>query len=384
MKSRQHKQTEAHINHNEIDLEKMSKETQSENSADVTLANKGDLQVILSPNNSSAPAMRGFDPQFRDIIDYIVKITHEIWEERAIGRLYEYYATNMRIHMSDGEVFSRDTVIEATLQALAAFPDRRLYAEEVIWSGNDDDGYFSSHRLRHEGTNWGHTTYGSPTNKRVSYRAIADCTVVEGVIIEEWLARDRLQLLGQLGFDVMALAQRMALQEAEAGKKPPLAAESERLRGQLPPRAIVPFDSAEFDPETFVRNAIHEVWNWRLLNKVRDYYATGYVCDGSSGRNLYGQNQYITYVLSLLAPFPDMAIAVDHFCALQDDAHSYRTATRWRMTGTHTGPGIYGQPTGNRIHIMGMTHHLIKNGKLIQEWTVFDEFALLKQLCAPG
>ena len=59
----------------------------------ITLPSKGDLTTILSANGSKPSPMKGFAPQFQDIVDYIVKITHEIWEERGIGRLYEYYGT---------------------------------------------------------------------------------------------------------------------------------------------------------------------------------------------------------------------------------------------------------------------------------------------------
>ncbi|KAA3655756.1 MAG: hypothetical protein DWQ04_33040 [Chloroflexi bacterium] len=349
---------------------------------DITLQNKGDLTHILSANNIDTPAMRGFDPEFQDIVDYIVKITHEIWEERGIGRLYEYYGTNMRIHTSNGDIYTRDKVIEGTIQSLAAFPDRRLYADEVIWQGNDESGYFTSHRLTHEGHNWGHSPYGPPTGKKISYRAIADCAIVEGVIVEEWLVRDELSLIAQLGFDVFEMAQTMAAQECDISKQLTVPSEPDRLRGQLPPEAA-PLDSQEFNIEQFVSKALHEVWNWRLLNKVEKYYAPQYICESASGRVIYGRNQFLTYILSLLSPFPDLAISVDHFCALQDDPNRYRTATRWTMMGTHTGPGIYGDPTGNQIRIMGVSHHLVENGKFIQEWTLFDEFALLKQLYKP-
>lgn len=327
--------------------------------------------------------MRGFDPKFGDIVDYIVKVTHEIWEERAIGRLYDYYGTNMRVHTSDGDVYTRDKVIESTIQALAAFPDRRLYADEVIWYGNDDEGYYTSHRLTHEGHNWGHTRYGPPTGKRVSYRAIAECSVVEGVIVEEWLVRDELTLIHQLGFDVQEMAKKAARHSAEPADMLTIPAEVDRLRGQLPPDPLPPSDSTEFDVEEMVRRSIHEIWNWRLLNKVDDYYVDGYLCDSASGRCLYGLNQFRTYILSLLAPFPDLVVNVDHFCALREHEDRYRTATRWTMMGTHSGPGVYGEPTGNQISIMGISHHLIEDGKFVREWTVFDEFALLKQLQRP-
>lgn len=348
----------------------------------VTLQNKGDLSHILSTDGHTKPMMKGFSPKFHDIVDYIVKVTHEIWEERGIGRLYEYYGTNMQIHTSNGSVYGRDTVIENTIHSLAAYPNRRLYADEVIWEGNDEQGYFTSHRLTHEGNNWGHTQYGPPTGKRISYRAIAECVVVKGVIVEEWLARDELSLIYQLGYDVHELARSIAKQEAEVGQLFTVPSEPDRLRGQLPPEAA-PLGSAEFSIEHFVRRAFHEVWNWRLLNKVDEYYSPQYICESVSGRVLYGRNQFRNYILSLLSPFPDLALSIDNFCSLQDGPNKYRTATRWTMMGTHTGPSLYGAPTGKQIHIMGISHHLVENGKFIQEWTVFDEFALLKQLYRP-
>ncbi|MCP5098568.1 MAG: ester cyclase, partial [Chloroflexi bacterium] len=239
------------------------------------------------------------------------------------------------------------------------------YADEVIWRGDDDNGYFTSHRLTHEGHNWGHTRYGSPTGKKISYRAIADCAIVEGVIVEEWLVRDELNLIAQLGFDVFEMARKIAKQECEVSQQLTVPSEPDRLRGQLPPEAA-PVESTEFSIEHFVKRAIHEIWNWRLLNKVEDYYSPQFICEAASGRSLYGRNQFLTYILSLLSPFPDLAVSVDHFCALQDGPNRYRTATRWTMMGTHTGPGIYGTPTGKQIRIMGVSHHLVENGKFIQ------------------
>lgn len=348
---------------------------------DIPLHSKGYLDQVHSVHGASEPAMQGFDPKFGDIVDYIIKITNEIWEERGIGRLYDYYSTNICVHTSDGDIYTREKVIEGTIQALAAFPDRRMYGEEVVWTGNDQHGYYTSHRLTHEGHNCGYTKYGPPTGRRVSYRAIADCHVIGNVIVEEWLVRDELSLIFQLGFDVHEMAHKFATQEANSELPVTVPAEVDRLRGQLPPETYE--DNAATDIENFVRRTIHEIWNWRLLNQVDTYYAPNYICDSASGRQFYGRKQFTNYILSLLSPFPDMAVLVDHFCALEDGPDRYRTATRWSMVGTHTGPGIYGTPTGNQFKIMGISHHIVENRKFIQEWTVFDEFSLLKQLYRP-
>ena len=348
---------------------------------DLTLTGKDNSDQARSLDGDSEASMQGFDPKFGDIVDYILKITNEIWEERGIGRLYDYYSTNIRVHTSDGYMYTREKVIEGTIQALAAFPDRRLYGEEVVWTGDDKHGYYTSHRLTHEGHNWGHTKYGPPTGLRVSYRSIADCHVVRNVIVEEWLVRDELSMIFQLGYDVHEMAHKIAEEEANSGLSLTVPAEVDRLRGQLPPEPYK--DNASTEIENFVRRSIHEIWNWRLLNEIDAYYAPNFICDSASGRQFYGRKQFTNYILSLLSPFPDLAVSVDHFCALEDGPDRYRTAARWTMVGTHSGPGIYGPPTGNQFKIVGISHHIVENNKFIQEWTVFDEFSLLKQLYRP-
>ena len=92
--------------------------------------------------------MQGFDKGFRDLPDYIEKITREIWEERGIGRsLDKYYARDILVRAPPGITTSSEGVVAATLGTLHEFPDRRLVFEDVIWSGNEVDGFLSSHRL---------------------------------------------------------------------------------------------------------------------------------------------------------------------------------------------------------------------------------------------
>jgi predicted ester cyclase len=347
----------------------------------VSVRDKGDIGYI-QPANLPLPPVPAFADEFTDIVDYIIKITHRIWEEKAIGLIYTYYLHNAVIHTSSGDIYGRDAVVTGTIQTLAGFPDRRLFGDEVIWQQENDGTYYSSHRITHEGRNTGYTEYGPPTGRKVSFGAIADCVVKDNQIIEEWLVRDGLTMIHQLGLDYRETAQRMAQVEADFGLGDlRVPGEVERLQGQLPPK---PPASATGDVEEFIRRSFHEIWNWRLLNKVDEYYADNISYQSASMRQLYGPGDIKAYILSLLAPLPDLTLTVDHFCAIGDADTGYRTATRWTMQGTHTGPGIYGKPTGNRIKIIGITHQLVQNQKIMQEWTLFDEFALFKQLYAPS
>ncbi len=353
--------------------------TTSPTSPAITLHQKGDISRMLAAGGERFQSMNGFDEQFTDIVDYIIKITHEIWEEGAIGRIYDYYSHNCPVHTAEGTVYGREAAVAGTAAALAAFPDRRLYGDEVIWGGDDEIGFYSSHRLTHMGRNTGYSSFGPPTGRQVRYNAIADCVVRENRIVEEWLVRDNVTLVRQLGFDPLALAKELAERETAAGISFEIPGEIERVAGQSTPIELPPRPD-QFDIEDFIRRSTHQIWNWRLLNVVDEAYAPIYSGKLPSGRNVYGWGDYKAYVLALLAAFPDAMMQIDHFCALADGPNAYRTASRWTLQGTHLGPGIYGNPTGKHISILGMSHHLVRDGRIVQEWTVYDEFALLKKI----
>ena len=353
----------------------------------VTRVGHHDISILMSPGTEKRQSMQGFDDDYVDIVDYIVRSTHKIWEEKGIGRIYNHYRHNAVIHTSDGMTYGRDKVIADSLKTMAAFPDIRLYADDVIWSGNDQDGFHSSHRIRWIGHNTGYSIYGPPTGRKVVRQGIAHCFVKANRVVEEWICRDELALIRQLGLDEVELAKKTAAQEAAhqglSSPKPVNRGEVERLRGQLPPETYPANAADKFDPEILARRSIHEIWNWRLLNKIDEYYAPNYLCWVSTNRKLYGRGDFKAYVLAWLATFSDLMVLVDHVCWLEDGPSSYRIATRWTLQGTHDGPGVYGQPTGKRIYLLGITPHQVLAGKFVQEWTVFDEFALLKQLSAP-
>ena len=196
---------------------KVTKPVAADEKSRITMPNLIDMQFIEDAGGARAQSMDGFSPRYKDFVEYIIGITHEIWEEKGIGKLYDYYANTIEIHTSSGIIYGREAVFAATIEALAAYPDRRLYGDEVIWGGNDVEGLYSSHRLTHAGTNRGWSQYGPPTGKRVKYAAIADCFCKRNMVVEEWIVRDELSLVLQLGLDPVETAKKMAAKGRDAG-----------------------------------------------------------------------------------------------------------------------------------------------------------------------
>ncbi|MDX1417545.1 MAG: ester cyclase [Candidatus Promineifilaceae bacterium] len=346
--------------------------------------NPGIGEFMAAANSGRRQSMQGFDPDYVDIVDYIIRCTHKIWEEGGIGLIYSHYAHNVFIETSDGVTYGRDAVIAASIRVMNAFPNIRLLGDDVIWSGNDQEGFQSSHRIYWTGNNTGYSVYGPPTGRSITRYGIAHCLVKENRIVEEWIARDEMALILQLGFNPHDLARRMVEIETErqdnSSLGPVSQGEVSRLRGQEPPPAVPEPTVEGFDVDYFVRRAFHEIWNWRLLNKIAAYYTPRHWAYVPPNRYLYGPGEYKAHLLSLLAAFSDLALQVDHVCWIRDKDGRYRVAVRWTMQGTHDGPGWYGPPTGKRIRVLGITHLHIENQLITREWMIFDQFALLKQL----
>lgn len=328
--------------------------------------------------------MLGFDSDYTDIVDYIIRLTHKIWEEKAVGLIYTHYTHNCPVHMTDALVYGRDAIVESTVRTLAAFPNLRLFGDEVIWGGNEREGFHTSHRITWVGHNFGYSPYGPPTGRRIQRRGIAHCLVRENRIVEEWICRDELALIRQLGFDEIGLARQKAAQEASMGVAPyaSVMGEVPRLGGQLPPQLEVPGDPQ--DPAVLPLKLYGEVWNARMLNRLRDYYAENAVVFASTNLRLYGLGELTQYILRMLAAFPDGAMSPDHVCWIGSEATGFKIAVRWTFQGTHLGPSPYGEPSGKRVKIMGISHMETSRGRIQREYMVYDEFALLKQIHWPG
>lgn len=347
---------------------------------EITLKSKGDISYLRNENAPKLQNMKGFEPCYTDIVDYIVRCTHRIWEEKGVGLIYTHYGHNIPIWTSDGLTYGREIIVENTLKTLAAFPDAKLFADEVIWSGNEEEGFHTSHRITWVAHNTGHSIYGPPTGKRVVRTGIANCLVKDNIIIEEWIARDELGLVQQLGFDRDEVIKKLVANEKQDKSKKHGAALPERSIGQFAPDPMAPQKAEESDIEYFMKKSFHETWNMRLLNKIDDNYHKNMVCHTTCGRHLYGTSEYKALVLSLLAALPDAKLTVDHFYCMGNEQEGYKTMTRWSINGTHKGPGIYGDPTGKPVYLMGISHNTVQNGTITEEWTYFDEIALLKQI----
>ncbi len=342
------------------------------------------------------PWLEGTDGPFRGLTDYILGITHEIWESRQVDRIHDYYSPDCIIYTLGGIIRGAATVVRNTHETLQAFPDRLLIGDAVIGSREGPGHFYSSHRIVSPMTNHGPSAFGAATGGRVRVLTMADCVVENGVITREWLVRDNGGLVEQLGFDPLVVAGQQAaaaLQPEHAGW---LRGEHARLReradatgaaiGARPPAAVAsdaPRAVGDTDTREFAAAVLRNNWLLGDGGALRRHYAP-YAVLQDSAPQASGSAAIEAYYARLRGVFGEARLSVDHVCAESGDglvdAAVRNVAVRWMLSARHSGPA-WGLPaTGREVAILGITHWQVVAGRIAAEWTVFDRIAVLAQL----
>ncbi len=327
---------------------------------------------------SSPQKLKNFNVQYNDFVDYIMKITHRIWEEKGIGIIYDTYHNNVIMHCGSFNINGIKAVISGTLQTLHSFPDRRLIGQNVIWSEYGKGGYLSSHRIMSTATNLNQSSFGPATGKKVSFRTTVDCAVENSRIYEEWLVRDNLWIVKQLGFDPHEVAKKMARDTKDNnGINNTRFGMDENMAGQFFPQKYVAKDDTVGE---FVREMISKIYSYRLFNEVRNYYNENsvihYICD----KDLVGYHQIQGMLINFFASFPNAKYIIERITSNQrKEDNSYDVSVRWRLCGIHEGIGYFGLPSHKPVEILGITHYKIIDEKVVEEWVTFDGLDVLKQ-----
>ena len=324
--------------------------------------------------------MRGFEDQYVDIIDYIVRITHRIWEEKDIGYIYDTYSHKAHVYDDYGLQYGSEKIVADTVHTINAFPDIRLFADEIIWAGNDEIGFHTSHRTVIKGHNTGYSRYGPPTGRRVFLWCIANCVSLENHIFAEWVIYDTANMIRQLGFDLPTMARQLGNEMGGGAIEDEGFGEAERLRGQRKPAQMKAGAGGGFEVEEFIRRSWHNIWNRRSLQQVRQSYHPSLLARGATGRVFYGRGEYQAFVLGILSMFPDAMLQIDDIYWMGNDDDGYLASVRWRLVGSHRGNGVYGAPTGRRVNMWGIAQQQIEGGLITKEWLLFNEFAVMQQI----
>lgn len=340
-----------------------------------------DLSDMLDPQGGRRMDLRGFDAEFVDFPDYIIRITDRIWHDKDVELCVKYYTEDCLIHTMTGDIIGAQTVIDNTYATMKSFPDRVLDADNVIWSDDGEGVYYSSHLITSKMTNLGSSEFGPATGNKVRVRTIADCACKENKIFEEWLARDYAAMVIHMGFDVDEIAAKLAAEDIAADKS--LIEFHKETHASLM-RQSVPASKKPDDPESapkaFAESVLGNYLTPDGLNNLSDVYDFRVSGLYPGDRDFYGHDELGAFWGDIYKTMPDAKFRLEHVADIPYLGEACDIAVRWSLAGHHTGDGLYGEATGAPVYILGVTHWRVMNGRIREDVTVWDDVAVRRQI----
>ncbi|WP_174291278.1 ester cyclase [Sphingomonas bacterium] len=331
-----------------------------------------DKAALLAPAGERTMSMAGYEDEWIDIVDYIIRITEQIWTDRALGRIYDTYDAGCTVYSAYGVVRSVEEVVAATAGTITSFPEEEAHHLNVAWSGDDRQGFYTSHLGWTRMVNRGSSLWGPATGLTVGRRFAADCISHDNRIHTEWLVHDAGALVTALGLSVDDAA---AIVAGEPRRERYVVAPVTRLAGQVPPGT---YEGTRDTPEGWARGFFHDVWTRRRLDVLGSVYAPNAVAHWAGGRVANGPRNIGVLIIRTMASLPDGKMEVEHVC-WSDETDGIIVAVRWRLTGTTRRGGTLGDklPVGRLVSILGISHYRFQASHVVEEWTVFDEVAAI-------
>ena len=109
-----------------------------------------------------------------------------------------------------------------------------------------------------------------------------------------------------------------------------------------------------------------DAWNALITDDVQDL---------SGGQTQRGRDSFEQRTKLVRSAFDRVSVRVDDLVVEGD-----RLAWRWTFEGTHTGPFAGVAPTHKQVALRGVNVQTLREGKVVEHWTLADLAGALRQL----
>jgi steroid delta-isomerase-like uncharacterized protein len=123
-----------------------------------------------------------------------------------------------------------------------------------------------------------------------------------------------------------------------------------------------------------IRRGVEEGWNKGNADIFDEIVASEVVHHNWRTRGLEAFKQAI---LADMTAFPDLQMTIEDMIAEGD-----KVVVRYTFRGTQQGETLGIPPTGKHVTVPGIFVCRCENGKIVEEWDIWDELGLLRQLGA--
>ena len=321
--------------------------------------------------------LNGFEPVYRDIVDYILRCTHRIWEEKNVGVCRTHYSDDCVMHTLAGPSCGKEVVTQNTVGSLASYADRVVLAEDVIWSEDAPGEYYSSHRISSRATHFGdEPLIGRATMRGTGVTTIADCKVVANRIVEEWLVRDNSTALWQVGADPHTIAAAAAAADQDGDQ----ARHGWRAEAIAATRTQADVAIEDGHPAVPLAAMLRTAFVDDLYGEAAARLSPCVEVRWPSRRHGFGRGFWVGCLMQLGNALHDRSFRCEHVAARPLPHGDIAVAIRWSLAGIHMGTGVWGEPSRREMWLLAVSHYRLRGGLIVEDATVFDEVSVLRQI----
>ena len=275
----------------------------------------------------------------------------EVFNQGNLDLADEIMAADYVYQSAAGDYAGREARKQSIAMYIAAFPDIHFTVDDQIAEGD-----IVATRWTSTGTHKGEMMGIPPTGVHATTTGIFISRIVDGKMVEEWNSWDVLGLMQQLG--VM----------------PP-------TREDYTWGAPSEITGAPSDPQAntaLVLYVVEKFWNQKNVNVLGETHSPDSIAHNPI---IPGQplpfDFYKQVCLIYISAFPDMKATTEDIIAEGD-----KVVIRWTATGTHQGELMGIPASGRQVTWTGMTIYRFANGKIVENWWVYDALGMMQQITA--
>lgn len=269
----------------------------------------------------------------------------EIWSQGNLAVADEIIAPDYVYHEpAMGDIAGPEGLKQAVSAYRTAYPDLNFVIDDII-AQND----LVAIRWTASGTQRGELMGIPPTGLHTTSAGINMTRYKDGKAVEDWATWDILGLMQQLG--------------------------------------VIPTDHDGYvwgepstmtgDPGDALTNIVkvisytEEVWNRKRVDQVEATHSVDVVVHNPMLPDQpFGLDRYRGATQGFIVEMPDMNVTLHQFVAEGD-----MVAGRYTVTGTHL-------PSGKKVTLPGITWYRFADGKVIENWWMYDMYGMMQQIMA--
>jgi steroid delta-isomerase-like uncharacterized protein len=120
-------------------------------------------------------------------------------------------------------------------------------------------------------------------------------------------------------------------------------------------------------------------WSFDALNRqdldALKQFWTADTVERFPDRTVHGADDIAAYFAEVFDAIEGFHMEVVAVTAQDDDVFVH-----WHLTGRHNGPVLGIEPTGKQLAVDGMDHFVVRDGKVVSNFVVFDQMQYARQV----